>query len=292
MKREQPSLGRGQQCQAVQKLMDVFRSNSYHLELQLQSYIALGVCMKLVFCPVVCSTRTSFWICSLGRSRSVSHRFTVDRDKTINRCSVYNIFFLIQQWLFNLLAKAAEFANWHLINAMSASLGHPPVNKFSASYWNSARWWTNVKQGWLAGPEEPQNFRDCPPLRATTSPIKANCVLSCLSSPSHEKCSWPTGKMSEPVKLARATKKEHGNFFPALMIGTIRKKKKNHNQRKTTKNPKTTQKTKQKERGSHYPPCWVEAKLIKKAAGEGTCHKISLQKHGPFLLFFFLPKLL
>lgn len=90
--------------------------------------------MKLVFCPVVCSTRTAFWICSLGRSLNISHKFTVDRDKTINRCSVYNIFFLIQQWLFNLLAKAAEFANWHLINAMSASLGHPPVNKFSASY--------------------------------------------------------------------------------------------------------------------------------------------------------------
>lgn len=88
--------------------------------------------MKLVFCPVLCSTQTAFWICSLGRSLSISHQFTLDRDKTINRCSVYNIFFLIQQWIFNLLAKVAEFANWHLINAMSASLGHLPVNSVQA----------------------------------------------------------------------------------------------------------------------------------------------------------------
>lgn len=63
--------------------------------------------MKLVFCPVVCSNQTTFLICSLGRSLSISHQFTVERDKIINRCSVYDIFFVIQQWLFNLLAEVA-----------------------------------------------------------------------------------------------------------------------------------------------------------------------------------------
>lgn len=48
------------------------------------SYIGLRPCSKLLFCSVVSSTQTTFWICSLGGSLSISHQFTVDRDKTIN----------------------------------------------------------------------------------------------------------------------------------------------------------------------------------------------------------------
>lgn len=59
------------------------------------SYIGLGACSKLLFCSVVCSTQTTFWICSLSRSLSIPHWFTVDRDKAINRCFVYNAVFLV-----------------------------------------------------------------------------------------------------------------------------------------------------------------------------------------------------
>lgn len=90
--------------------------------------------MKLVFCPVVCSNQTTFLICSLGRSLSISHQFTVERDKIINRCSVYDIFFCNTTVALQFTGRGSRFANWHLINAMSASLGHPPVNKSSASY--------------------------------------------------------------------------------------------------------------------------------------------------------------
>lgn len=50
MRRERALLGQGQQCQAVQGLMDVLRSNLHHPELQrgeLQSYLPLGARMKL-----------------------------------------------------------------------------------------------------------------------------------------------------------------------------------------------------------------------------------------------------
>jgi len=86
--------------------------------------------------------------------------------------------------------------------------------------------------------------------------------------------------MSEPVTLVKAgksykkTKKKGGGRIAGFFSCTDDR----HNLKKT-------QKTKQKERGSHYPPCWVEAKLINKAAGEGVCHKTLLLKHDPFFLF-------
>lgn len=161
--------------------------------------------------------------------------------------------------------RGSRFANWHLINAMSASLGHPPVNKSSASYWNIARWWTNGMQGWLAGSEEPQIFRGCPCCMPLASPAGPVVLLSWVCPPcAMGSVAVPLENRQSLQKTAKHMIKGYSNLFPALTIGIIWKEKK--------------KKSKQKERGSHYSPCWVEAKLIKKssrkARGRGAHHKI------------------